>query len=70
MTNAKIALQLSSREGFEVKVSEALHAGCPVVTTCSGGIPLQVSFDTNSKVIRIRRPIGTPWQERLSNKVW
>ena len=43
MANAKIALQLSSREGFEVRVSEALHAVRPVVTTCSGGIPLQVS---------------------------
>jgi glycosyltransferase involved in cell wall biosynthesis len=42
MANSKIALQLSSREGFEVKVSEALHAGRPVITTRSGGIPLQV----------------------------
>ncbi|KIJ34612.1 glycosyltransferase family 4 protein [Sphaerobolus stellatus SS14] len=29
MANAKVALQLSSREGFEVKVSEALHTGRP-----------------------------------------
>ncbi|KIJ23622.1 glycosyltransferase family 4 protein [Sphaerobolus stellatus SS14] len=42
MANAKVALQLSSREGFEVKVSEALHTGRPVITTRSGGIPLQV----------------------------
>lgn len=42
MANAKVALQLSSREGFEVKVSEALHCGRPVITTRSGGIPLQV----------------------------
>lgn len=42
MANAKIALQLSLREGFEVKVSEAVHAGIPVVCTTSGGIPLQV----------------------------
>ncbi|THH09360.1 hypothetical protein EW145_g2063 [Phellinidium pouzarii] len=40
--NAKIALQLSSREGFEVKVSEALHAGKPVVAFRTGGIPLQI----------------------------
>ncbi|THH09089.1 hypothetical protein EW146_g8790, partial [Bondarzewia mesenterica] len=37
MANSKIALQLSSREGFEVKVSEALHAGKPVVASRTGG---------------------------------
>ena len=42
LSNAKIALQLSTREGFEVKVSEALHKGVPVIATRSGGIPLQV----------------------------
>jgi glycosyltransferase involved in cell wall biosynthesis len=42
MSNAKIALQLSSREGFEVKVSEALHKGVPIIATKAGGIPLQV----------------------------
>lgn len=43
LSNAKVALQLSAREGFEVKVSEALHKEIPVVTTKAGGIPLQVS---------------------------
>lgn len=42
LSNAKIALQLSTREGFEVKVSEALHKGIPVIATTAGGIPLQV----------------------------
>ncbi|THX63162.1 trehalose synthase [Aureobasidium pullulans] len=42
MSNAKICLQLSTREGFEVKVSEALHKGVPVIVTRAGGIPLQV----------------------------
>jgi len=42
MANSKIALQLSTREGFEVKVSEALHAGIPVVASHTGGIPLQI----------------------------
>lgn len=42
MQNSKIALQLSTREGFEVKVSEALHAGKPVVASRTGGIPLQI----------------------------
>jgi len=42
MANSRIALQLSSREGFEVKVSEALHAGRPIVACRTGGIPLQI----------------------------
>jgi glycosyltransferase involved in cell wall biosynthesis len=42
MASGKIALQLSLREGFEVKVSEALHAGIPVVASNTGGIPLQI----------------------------
>jgi glycosyltransferase involved in cell wall biosynthesis len=42
MANLRIALQLSTREGFEVKVSEALHAGKPVVASRTGGIPLQI----------------------------
>ncbi|KAG9002961.1 hypothetical protein FRB94_003432 [Tulasnella sp. JGI-2019a] len=42
LTNAKIVLQLSLREGFEVKVSEALHHGKPTIATRAGGIPLQI----------------------------
>ncbi|KAF7192049.1 Trehalose phosphorylase [Pseudocercospora fuligena] len=42
MSNARVALQLSTREGFEVKVSEALHKGVPVIATTAGGIPVQV----------------------------
>jgi hypothetical protein len=42
MSNARVALQLSTREGFEVKVSEAVHAGKPVVAYRTGGIPLQI----------------------------
>lgn len=42
MSNAHVVLQLSTYEGFEVKVSEALHAGRPVIASFAGGIPLQV----------------------------
>ena len=42
MANARIALQLSTREGFEVKVSEAVHAGKPIIAFKTGGIPLQI----------------------------
>ncbi len=39
---AKIALQLSHREGFEIKVTEALMKGIPVIAYKTGGIPLQI----------------------------
>ncbi|KZT74138.1 glycosyltransferase family 4 protein [Daedalea quercina L-15889] len=42
MDNSRFALQLSTREGFEVKVSEALHTGKPVIASRTGGIPLQI----------------------------
>jgi len=42
MHNAYVALQLSTREGFEIKVSEALHHGVPIIATKAGGIPLQI----------------------------
>ncbi|GBE82614.1 Trehalose phosphorylase [Sparassis crispa] len=45
MANSRFALQLSTREGFEVKVSEALHAGKPVIASRTGGIPLQIEHE-------------------------
>lgn len=50
--NAHVILQLSTREGFEVKVSEALHAGRPVIATRAGGIPLQVQDGVNGFLVR------------------
>jgi hypothetical protein len=44
-------LQLSTREGFEVKVSEALHKGKPVIATNTGGIPLQVQDGKNGFIV-------------------
>jgi len=51
MSNAKVALQLSTREGFEVKVSEALHKGIPVIATRAGGIPLQVEHGKSGYLV-------------------
>ena len=47
LSKATIALQLSTSEGFEVKVSEAIHKGKPVIATRAGGIPLQVTHGKN-----------------------
>ncbi|CAG9982635.1 unnamed protein product [Clonostachys byssicola] len=51
IANAHVILQLSTREGFEVKVSEALHAGVPVIATRAGGIPLQVKENVNGFLV-------------------
>lgn len=51
MANARVALQLSTREGFEVKVSEALHKGIPIIATRAGGIPLQVTHGKNGFLV-------------------
>ncbi|KLO18796.1 trehalose phosphorylase [Schizopora paradoxa] len=51
MQNSKIALQLSTREGFEVKVSEALHTGKPIVASRTGGIPLQVQHGKSGYLV-------------------
>ncbi|KAL5364376.1 hypothetical protein BJX96DRAFT_187729 [Aspergillus floccosus] len=52
LSRAKIALQLSTREGFEVKVSEALHMGKPVIATHAGGIPLQIQHGKSGFLVK------------------
>ncbi|ORY17691.1 putative trehalose synthase-like protein [Clohesyomyces aquaticus] len=51
MSSAHVALQLSTREGFEVKVSEALHKGVPIIATRAGGIPLQVEHGKSGYLV-------------------
>lgn len=53
MANSKFALQLSTREGFEVKVSEALHAGKPVIASRTGGIPLQIEHGKSGYIVDV-----------------
>ncbi|KAI9011642.1 hypothetical protein DFJ74DRAFT_305376 [Hyaloraphidium curvatum] len=48
------ACQLSQREGFEVKVTEALHHGKPVLVTAVGGIPHQVTNGRNGFIVPFR----------------
>jgi glycosyltransferase involved in cell wall biosynthesis len=54
LRGAYCALQLSHREGFEVKVTEALSKGIPVVAYAAGGIPLQFKDAVSGFLI----PIG------------
>jgi len=53
MQNAKYALQLSTREGFEVKVSEAVHEGKPIIASQTGGIPLQVEHGKSGYLVEV-----------------
>ncbi|KAF3110659.1 hypothetical protein TWF569_002427 [Orbilia oligospora] len=75
---AKVALQLSTREGFEVKVSEALHKGIPIIASRAGGIPLQVQHEKSGYLVEpgdsdaVARHLFDLWRdkdlyERMSN---
>ncbi|KAG0898404.1 hypothetical protein G6F34_005629 [Rhizopus arrhizus] len=64
LSGAYVALQLSHREGFEVKVTEALHKGVPVIAYEAGGIPLQIKNNEDGFLI----PIGDV--EEVSNKLF
>ena len=58
LSNARVALQLSTREGFEVKVSEALHKGVPIIATTAGGIPLQVKHGKSGFLVETGDAVG------------
>lgn len=49
---SRVALQLSTSEGFEVKVSEALHKGIPVIARDIGGLPLQIQHGKSGFLVR------------------
>lgn len=53
LSKATVALQLSTYEGFEVKVSEAIHKGKPVIATRAGGIPLQIENGKNGFLVDV-----------------
>lgn len=53
LSDSWVALQLSVREGFEIKVSEALHKGKPVIASRAGGIPLQVQHEKNGFLVKV-----------------
>ncbi|MFH1836980.1 MAG: glycosyltransferase [Candidatus Omnitrophota bacterium] len=46
-----LALQLSTAEGYEIKVSEALDKRKPVISYNVGGIPLQIRNEINGYVL-------------------
>ena len=53
LRRSTIVLQLSTKEGFEVKVTEALMKGKPVVAYRTGGIPLQIEDAINGYLVDV-----------------
>lgn len=51
MRGADLACQVSTREGFEIKVTEAIHKTRWVVATKAGGIPLQIRDGTDGVLV-------------------
>ncbi|MFH0930045.1 MAG: glycosyltransferase [Candidatus Moraniibacteriota bacterium] len=52
LSESIITLQLSHKEGFEFKVTEALHKGKPVVAYRAGGIPLQIDHGVTGYLVK------------------
>ncbi|HTI14573.1 MAG TPA: glycosyltransferase [Dictyobacter sp.] len=53
LRKSKVVLQLSIKEGFEVKVTEALMKGKPVIAYKTGGIPLQIHDGVNGYLVEV-----------------
>jgi glycosyltransferase involved in cell wall biosynthesis len=64
LSGSRVALQLSLKEGFEVKVTEALDHGKPVVAFAAGGIPLQIKDKINGFLV----PVGD--NERVARELY
>jgi glycosyltransferase involved in cell wall biosynthesis len=53
LRRSAVVLQLSTKEGFEVKVTEALMKGKPVIAYRTGGIPLQIKDTVNGYLVDV-----------------
>ena len=53
LRKSTIALQLSIKEGFEIKVTEALLKGKPVIAYRVGGIPLQIQDGVTGHLVDV-----------------
>lgn len=55
---ADVVCQVSIREGYEIKVSEAIDQGQWVIGTRAGGIPLQIRDGVDGRLVPPRNPLG------------
>ncbi|GAA5840511.1 hypothetical protein JCM5353_006572 [Sporobolomyces roseus] len=56
LRGADVVCQVSTREGYEIKVSEAIHQGKWVIGTNAGGIPLQIEDGVNGTLVEVDDP--------------
>jgi glycosyltransferase involved in cell wall biosynthesis len=70
LRRSMIALQLSHKEGFEFKVTEALDKGIPVVAYRAGGIPLQIKNGINGFLVKVgsTQKVASHLYELVTNK--
>lgn len=66
LKGAKVALQPSTKEGFESRVTDAIFQGVPVIGSTEGGIPLQI---IEGKSGFVRNPYDTTEWGRLIAKL-
>lgn len=50
---SNVVMQLSHKEGFEIKISEAINKNKPVIIYRAGGMPLQVSDKQDGFIIEV-----------------
>ena len=53
LRKSHVVLQLSTKEGFEIKITEALMKGKPVIVFRAGGMPLQVMDNFDGFVVDV-----------------
>ncbi|GAA5863971.1 hypothetical protein JCM1840_000652 [Sporobolomyces johnsonii] len=58
LRGADVVCQVSTREGYEIKVSEAVHKGKWVIATKAGGIPLQIRDGIDGQLVEPNDPEG------------
>ena len=64
LTGAKLAMQPSTKEGFETRVTDAILKGVPIIGSNRGGIPLQIKEGITGHV---KDPYDTDaWAARIS----
>lgn len=58
LRGADVVCQVSTREGYEIKVTEAIHKGKWVIASNAGGIPLQIRPGRDGEIVEPSDPAG------------
>lgn len=58
LRGADVVCQVSTREGYEIKVTEAIHKGKWMIASNAGGIPLQIRPGKDGEVVEPSDPSG------------